>query len=46
MVQKASHPEESYALNPTDEIFKGDATQRAKEIEKQLQSRSEKRSRR
>jgi len=36
MVREASKPEESYALNPSDEIFKGDATQRAKEIEGKL----------
>lgn len=39
MAQQASKPEESYALNPTDEIFKGDVTEKAREIEKKLQRR-------
>ncbi|XP_029659581.1 ribosome biogenesis protein BRX1 homolog, partial [Formica exsecta] len=37
MVQKANKPDESYALNPTDEIFKDDALEKAKEIEEKLE---------
>lgn len=37
MVQKANKPDQSYALNPTDEIFKDDALEKAKEIEEKLE---------
>lgn len=37
MAQKANKPDESYSLNPTDEIFKGDLLEKAKEIEEKLE---------
>lgn len=37
MAQKANKPDESYSLNPTDEIFKGDYLEKAKEIEEKLE---------
>ena len=33
MAQKANKPEITYALNPTDEIFKGDLMSKAAELE-------------
>ncbi|XP_019888450.1 ribosome biogenesis protein BRX1 homolog isoform X3 [Ooceraea biroi] len=38
MAQRTNKPEESYALNPTDEIFKGDS-QKVGEIREKLQRR-------
>ncbi|XP_072760543.1 ribosome biogenesis protein BRX1 homolog [Anoplolepis gracilipes] len=38
MVRNANKPDESYALNnPTDEIFKGDLLEKAKEVEEKLE---------
>lgn len=33
MVQQANKPKESYALNPVDEIFKGDPIEKALELQ-------------
>lgn len=38
MAQKASKPEKSYVLNPTDEIFKGNPLDKAVEIEETLET--------
>lgn len=37
MVQQANKPESSYALNPTDEIFKGDLLEKAVEMEEHFE---------
>lgn len=38
MVQQANKPELSYAFNPTDDIFKGDLLEKAKEIEEKFEA--------
>lgn len=38
MVQRANKPESSYALNPTDEIFKGDLLEKAREMEEKFEA--------
>jgi len=38
MAQQANKPELSYALNPTDEIFKGDLLEKAKEMEEKFET--------
>lgn len=38
MVQQANKPEISYAVNPTDEIFKGDVLEKAIEMEKKFET--------
>lgn len=38
LAQEANKPEQSYALNPTDEIFKGDLLEKALEVQKKFET--------
>lgn len=41
MMEQANKPEQSYILNPTDEIFKGDLLEKAMEVQEKLETQDE-----